>query len=147
VGGGAFEGSDHVEQRLVDGRGDRSLVAGRTRDVDECNGEFDRIQGRVEAGRCSGGHTPTIRCRRCAGPLPCSSVGSGAMSAQGAAATGIATITSDRTVLDVWYPEPSLSAEATSGHRILSGEEIPADLAPLVGDDDARGVETVAVRV
>ena len=65
------------------------------------------------------------------------------MSAHGAAATGIATITSDRTVLDVWYPEPSLSPEATSGHRILAGDEIP----PLVGTDEARGVETVAVRV
>lgn len=69
------------------------------------------------------------------------------MSAQGAAATGIATLTSDHTVLDVWYPEPSLGATSTSGHRVLSGDEVPAELAALTGPDVDRGVERVAVRV
>ena len=69
------------------------------------------------------------------------------MSPQGATATGIATLTSDHTVLDVWYPEPSLGATSSSGHRVLSGDEVPAELAALTGPDTDRGVERVAVRV
>lgn len=69
------------------------------------------------------------------------------MSAHGAAATGVATLTSDHTVLDVWFPDPVLGACATGGHRVLSGAEVPAELAPLTGPDADRGVERVAVRV
>lgn len=69
------------------------------------------------------------------------------MSAHGAVATGIATLTSDHTVLDVWYPAPELGAASEGGHRILSGEEVPAELAPLTGPDADRGVERVGVRV
>ncbi|MGI9589456.1 MAG: 2,3,4,5-tetrahydropyridine-2,6-dicarboxylate N-succinyltransferase, partial [Dietzia maris] len=69
------------------------------------------------------------------------------MSAHGAVATGIATLTSDHTVLDVWYPEPELGAASAGGHRVLSGDEVPAELSPLTGADADRGVETVAVRV
>lgn len=69
------------------------------------------------------------------------------MSAQGAVATGIATLTSDHTVLDVWYPEPQLAPSSSTGHRLLTGNEVPADLRPLTGTDDARGVVCVAVRV
>ena len=69
------------------------------------------------------------------------------MSAQGATATGLATLTSDHTVLDVWYPEPELGAVAAGGHRILTGDEVPAALAPLTGPDEDRGVERVVVRV
>ena len=69
------------------------------------------------------------------------------MSAQGASATGIATLTSDHAVLDVWYPEPALGAASSSGHRVLSGDEVPVELLPLTGPDVDRGVERVAVRV
>lgn len=69
------------------------------------------------------------------------------MSAHGAVATGIATLTSDHTVLDVWYPAPQLGAASEGGHRILSGDEVPEELAPLTGPDADRGVERVAVRV
>lgn len=62
-------------------------------------------------------------------------------------ATGIATLTSDHTVLDVWYPAPEIGAVSGSGHRVLSGNEVPAELAPLTGPDADRGVERVAVRV
>lgn len=62
-------------------------------------------------------------------------------------ATGIATLTSDHTVLDVWYPEPELGAASSSGHAVLSGDEVPAELASLTGPDEDRGVERVAVRV
>ena len=69
------------------------------------------------------------------------------MSAHGATATGIATLTSEHIVLDVWYPEPRLGAVSTGGHRVLSGDEVPAELAPLTGPDADRGVERIAVRV
>lgn len=69
------------------------------------------------------------------------------MSAQGAVATGIATLTSDHTVLDVWYPDPELGAASAGGHRVLTGDEVPAALTALTGIDDDRGVERVAVRV
>ena len=70
------------------------------------------------------------------------------MSAHGAAADGIATITADRTVLDVWYPAPELSSEvAATGTRVLEGGQVPDDLAPLVGEDPDRRVSRVAVRV
>ncbi|HJC29978.1 MAG TPA: 2,3,4,5-tetrahydropyridine-2,6-dicarboxylate N-succinyltransferase [Candidatus Dietzia intestinipullorum] len=69
------------------------------------------------------------------------------MSANGAVATGIATLTSDHTVLDVWYPAPELAAVSDSGHRVLSGDEVPADLVPLTVPDADRGVERVVVRV
>ncbi|MBC3190182.1 2,3,4,5-tetrahydropyridine-2,6-dicarboxylate N-succinyltransferase [Pseudonocardia sp. C8] len=55
-----------------------------------------------------------------------------------ASGTGLATVTTDGTVLDVWYPAPALGgAEATD----------PADvLAPLVSTDELRGVRTEIVR-
>ena len=70
------------------------------------------------------------------------------MSAHGAVADGIATITTDdRTVLDVWYPSPAVHGEATTGTRVLTGDDVPTELAPLVGDDPDRGVSRVAVHV
>ena len=66
------------------------------------------------------------------------------MSAQGAAAVGIATITANGTVLDTWYPQPTLEEQAESGTVRLT--DAPADLAALTGPDDARGVDVVAVR-
>jgi 2,3,4,5-tetrahydropyridine-2,6-dicarboxylate N-succinyltransferase len=49
--------------------------------------------------------------------------------------TGLATITSDGTVLDTWYPSPSLGSPAAD----------KPDFAGLVGEDKARGVRLVQV--
>jgi 2,3,4,5-tetrahydropyridine-2-carboxylate N-succinyltransferase len=49
--------------------------------------------------------------------------------------TGLATITADGTVLDTWYPSPTLGSPAAD----------KPDFADLVGEDKARGVQTVVV--
>jgi 2,3,4,5-tetrahydropyridine-2-carboxylate N-succinyltransferase len=56
---------------------------------------------------------------------------------EGASGTGLATIAADGTVLDTWYPAPTLGPDAP---------DRSADLEPLAGTDDARGVRTVVVR-
>lgn len=66
------------------------------------------------------------------------------MSIQGASAVGIATITGDGTVLDAWFPAPELGEFADTGTERLA--DAPAELSALAGPDDARGVETVAIR-
>lgn len=66
--------------------------------------------------------------------------------ASGASAIGIATITDDGAVLDTWYPSPELTEVTESGTALLEGDDVPADLASLVGSDTDRGVRTVAVR-
>lgn len=59
-------------------------------------------------------------------------------------ARGVATITHDGTVLDVWYPAPKIDeATGETGTRRL--EEADARFADLVGSDEARGVARVAV--
>ncbi len=66
----------------------------------------------------------------------------------GAAGIGVATIARDGTVLDTWYPEPRLStgaSEAPAGSVRLGADSVPAHLAPLLGDDPARGTTRVAV--
>ena len=68
--------------------------------------------------------------------------------ASGAVGEGIATVTDDGTVLDTWFPAPRLDAAAEGGSRRLT----PAEAAGVfggqpLGRDEARGVETVAVRV
>ena len=55
----------------------------------------------------------------------------------GASGTGLATLTADGTVLDVWFPAPALGPDAA---------DVAADLEPLAGADDARGVTTKVVR-
>ena len=61
-----------------------------------------------------------------------------------AIARGVATITHDGTVLDVWYPAPKVDeAVAETGTRRLA--EPDARFAELVGPDEARGVARVAV--
>ncbi|KIA65673.1 2,3,4,5-tetrahydropyridine-2,6-dicarboxylate N-succinyltransferase [Nocardia vulneris] len=66
------------------------------------------------------------------------------MSTQGAAAVGIANVTTDGTVLDTWYPSPELGTFAETGTKRL--DEAPAEYAALLGVDEARGVDVVAVR-
>ncbi|MFI6429863.1 2,3,4,5-tetrahydropyridine-2,6-dicarboxylate N-succinyltransferase [Rhodococcus oryzae] len=68
------------------------------------------------------------------------------MSTQGASAVGIANVTTGGVVLDTWYPEPTLGDVAETGTVMLEGADIPAELAALVGADEARGVKQVAVR-
>ncbi|GAA5042330.1 2,3,4,5-tetrahydropyridine-2,6-dicarboxylate N-succinyltransferase [Nocardia callitridis] len=66
------------------------------------------------------------------------------MSIQGAAAIGIANVTTDGTVLDTWYPSPELGEfDATGSQRL---EQVPEEYAALLGVDEARGVEVIAVR-
>lgn len=58
-------------------------------------------------------------------------------------ATGLATVTSDGTVLDCWFPAPELRKGSSSAgtERI----DAPAELASLVGEDADRGVSRVAI--
>ncbi|GAA3439332.1 2,3,4,5-tetrahydropyridine-2,6-dicarboxylate N-succinyltransferase [Kutzneria kofuensis] len=49
--------------------------------------------------------------------------------------TGLATIAADGTVLDTWYPSPTLGSPAAD----------KPDFADLVGEDKARGVQVVVV--
>src|ERR1700752_2654752 len=63
-----------------------------------------------------------------------------------AAGIGLATIAADGSVLDTWFPAPTLGADGPSGTTRLAADDVPADLAELVGRDDDRNVEIVAVR-
>jgi 2,3,4,5-tetrahydropyridine-2,6-dicarboxylate N-succinyltransferase len=71
------------------------------------------------------------------------------MTNQGACGVGVATITEDGSVLDTWFPAPSLGAVADTGTSRLPEQspEWPSawSLQGLLGHDDARGVEVVAV--
>jgi 2,3,4,5-tetrahydropyridine-2-carboxylate N-succinyltransferase len=58
----------------------------------------------------------------------------------------VATIATDGTVLDTWFPEPELDGDGPSGTVRLSVAEVPDDLAELAGRDEDRGVESVVVR-
>lgn len=57
-------------------------------------------------------------------------------------ARGLATLTADGTVLDVWYPAPALVAEATTGTTTI---DAPAEWAALTVEDADRGTRRVAV--
>ena len=67
-------------------------------------------------------------------------------SASGASGIGLATLAADGSVLDTWFPAPELSDDGPSGTVRLSVAEVPDELAELVGTDDDRGVEVIAVR-
>ncbi|MBV2355159.1 2,3,4,5-tetrahydropyridine-2,6-dicarboxylate N-succinyltransferase [Streptomyces sp. J2-1] len=69
----------------------------------------------------------------------------------GAVAAGLATIASDGTVLDTWFPAPELTAEpGPAGTERLTAEQaaglLGAGATAAVGPDARRGVEVVAVR-
>ncbi|AEF41801.1 2,3,4,5-tetrahydropyridine-2,6-dicarboxylate N-succinyltransferase [Hoyosella subflava] len=66
--------------------------------------------------------------------------------ATGAQAIGIANITTDGIVLDTWYPEPELGTFGAAGTETLNMADTPSDLISLIGNDDERGVQKVAVR-
>ncbi|MEV1293311.1 2,3,4,5-tetrahydropyridine-2,6-dicarboxylate N-succinyltransferase [Pseudonocardia sp. NPDC049635] len=57
---------------------------------------------------------------------------------EGASGTGLATVTTDGTVLDVWYPAPALAGTGISASV--------DDLSALVTSDELRGVRTEVVR-
>ncbi|OBI73268.1 2,3,4,5-tetrahydropyridine-2,6-dicarboxylate N-succinyltransferase [Mycobacterium asiaticum] len=64
----------------------------------------------------------------------------------GAAGIGLATLASDGSVLDTWFPEPELTDSGTTATTRLALSDLPAELAALVGRDDDRSTETIAVR-
>ncbi|WP_040922510.1 2,3,4,5-tetrahydropyridine-2,6-dicarboxylate N-succinyltransferase [Saccharomonospora xinjiangensis] len=73
----------------------------------------------------------------------------------GATGVGLATVTSDGTVLDTWFPQPKLVEAGEPGGRGSGTERLPREQATeilgaaataVLGRDDARGVEVVAVR-
>ncbi|ROO91060.1 2,3,4,5-tetrahydropyridine-2-carboxylate N-succinyltransferase [Actinocorallia herbida] len=68
------------------------------------------------------------------------------VTSSGAAAVGLATIAEDGTVLDTWFPAPSLAEPSgPAGTVVLEGAEA-GDLAAAVRTDARRGVKVVAVR-
>ena len=59
----------------------------------------------------------------------------------------MATVTTDGIVLDTWFPAPELVEEpGTAGSTRLTSAEVAPELAALLGPDDHRGTETIAVR-
>ncbi|HVX17232.1 MAG TPA: 2,3,4,5-tetrahydropyridine-2,6-dicarboxylate N-succinyltransferase [Acidimicrobiales bacterium] len=67
----------------------------------------------------------------------------------GAFGAGLATIAPDGQVLDTWYPAPQLGTDQPAGTRRLDGAAVTGQLgdeaAAVLGSDDVRGVEVVAV--
>jgi len=64
---------------------------------------------------------------------------------------GLATVTADGTVLDVWYPRPDLgTGEGPGGTHQMGTLELGSALGPdysgLVRSDEARGVQVIPVR-
>jgi 2,3,4,5-tetrahydropyridine-2,6-dicarboxylate N-succinyltransferase len=70
--------------------------------------------------------------------------------ANGAHGVGLATVTSDGTVLDTWFPHPKPGAAGPAGSVRLSTDEavvaLGAAVTDTLGPDTDRGVEVVAVR-
>ena len=71
--------------------------------------------------------------------------------AGGAHGVGLATLTDDGTVLDVWFPEPSLGADAGTArtHQLGTlelGSVLGPDFSGLVRSDEARGVHIAPMR-
>ena len=65
---------------------------------------------------------------------------------QSAHGVGLATLTHAGTGLDTWFPNPALSPPDTPAGTVhLAPEDVPHELAALLGPDPARGVELVAV--
>lgn len=64
----------------------------------------------------------------------------------GASGIGLATLAADGSVLDTWFPAPELTESGKSATLRLALSDVPAELAALVGRDDDRGIETIAIR-
>jgi 2,3,4,5-tetrahydropyridine-2-carboxylate N-succinyltransferase len=67
------------------------------------------------------------------------------MTERSAWGVGLATVATDGTTLDVWYPAPALGA-APDDWAAPGSPDGSAQLRALEGQDDARGVRTVVVR-
>jgi 2,3,4,5-tetrahydropyridine-2-carboxylate N-succinyltransferase len=69
---------------------------------------------------------------------------------EGAHGVGLATVTTDGTVLDTWFPQPKLGTTEPAGTVRLTPSEAVAALgaavADMLGPDTDRGVDVVAVR-
>ncbi|MDR6598189.1 2,3,4,5-tetrahydropyridine-2,6-dicarboxylate N-succinyltransferase [Saccharothrix longispora] len=69
----------------------------------------------------------------------------------GAYGVGLATVTPSGTVLDTWFPSPSLGSDGEPGVALLSSAEVAGALgeaaARQLGADAERDVEVVGVRV
>ncbi len=85
--------------------------------------------------------------RRIGGFCVCSAKESNLTAVTGAAGIGLATLASDGSILDTWFPAPELTASGTSTTTRLALSDVPSELAALIGRDDDRHTETVAVRV
>jgi 2,3,4,5-tetrahydropyridine-2-carboxylate N-succinyltransferase len=68
----------------------------------------------------------------------------------GAHGVGLATLATDGTVLDTWFPQPKLGAtEPTGSVRLTAAQAVAAlgaSVADTLGPDTDRGVEVVCVR-
>lgn len=63
-----------------------------------------------------------------------------------AIARGLATIYSDGTVLDAWFPAPELSEDSlTAGTDRVDATELGSDLSSLAVSDEVRGTQRVAI--
>jgi 2,3,4,5-tetrahydropyridine-2-carboxylate N-succinyltransferase len=58
----------------------------------------------------------------------------------------LATLGPDGSILDTWFPAPELTESGTSATSRLALSDVPPELAALVGRDDDRNTDTVAVR-
>ncbi|RFD26803.1 2,3,4,5-tetrahydropyridine-2,6-dicarboxylate N-succinyltransferase [Mycobacterium uberis] len=66
--------------------------------------------------------------------------------AAGGVGIGLATLASDGSILNTWFPAPELTKSGTSATSRLTVSDVPPELAALIGRDDDRGTETIAVR-
>ena len=68
----------------------------------------------------------------------------------GAQGVGLATVADDGAVLDVWFPHPRLDDGRMPGTKQLAEQEVVDELgggvSALLGPDQDRSVEVVAVR-
>ena len=68
---------------------------------------------------------------------------------RGAHSYGLASLASDGTVLDVWFPCPELDGNGETGTRLEAPDDLPDScdfFAHLIGEDADRGVHRVGVR-
>jgi len=64
---------------------------------------------------------------------------------------GIATVATDGTVLDTWFPLPEVATQTDPvpddpGTVMVGADELEPSLVGVLGSDEARGVEVIAVR-
>ena len=65
----------------------------------------------------------------------------------GAAGIGLATLAADGSILDTWFPAPELTEwRHRRAQTRLALSDVPPELAALVGRDDDRHTDTIAVR-